>query len=171
MAVSVFHDAMREARAQRLRRVEVDAVEQERVAREADHESLTQLAADLRLEMAAAKARGEAILQQLAEHAKQIENATAQAQAERKRADEYQAATRSAETAAQTERELRLVAEARPPQVIREPPQVVTVAAPSAPPPASPAAQLPDPPKKLHMRITGRDANGLIAGIEWTPGD
>lgn len=91
---------------------------------------------------------------------------SAAAEAARAASDEHKTARHQAELQAQRERELRIVAESKPAQIIREPAQVIRV--PAGPPPSATGtvapAVLPNPPakaRKLNVHINGRDPNGF----------
>lgn len=118
---------------------------------------------------AAREALGRSEAQAMA-HRDQASQASAVAERERARADAEALAARGARELADREREARMVAESKPPTIIREPAQVIAAPSVSAAP-TVPAPVLPEPPRKLRMHIKARDPNGLITDVDWIPGE
>lgn len=182
MAAKIFHDAFEAARSESRRRDQAAAVEAtnsgigaslleaahvQLTALKAENGRLTDLVASLQGDLATAR-ESSARAETAAAHVEAASaRAEARAEAERARADQHAVARRAADDATQRERELRIIAESKPPQIIREPAQVIA----ALPVPAPPAPVLPEPPKKLRMHIKARDPNGLITDVDWIPGD
>ncbi len=103
-------------------------------------------------------------------HRADAQRHSAAAETARARADEHATARRAADEMAQREREARIVAESRPPEVkvIREPPQIVNVPAPTPlrQGDREPARVLPTVPQKLSVRVINRDPNGFMQHVE-----